>query len=101
MTPEMIGGVGILVLLGLILLRIPVAVAMGLVGFAGYVAIEGWTRATLVIGGLPRELMTGYALSVVPLFVLMGEERAPRASFCADDPGVSRLAQPLASGIAL
>ncbi|MBL6958004.1 MAG: TRAP transporter large permease [Rhodospirillales bacterium] len=73
MTPEMIGGVGILVLLGLILLRIPVAVAMGLVGFAGYVAIEGWTRATLVIGGLPRELMTGYALSVVPLFVLMGE----------------------------
>ncbi|MDH5750733.1 MAG: TRAP transporter permease, partial [Rhodospirillales bacterium] len=73
MAAEWIGGIGIVVLLALILLRIPVAVAMGLVGFSGYVAVEGWDRAALVLGGLPRELMTGYALSVVPLFVLMGE----------------------------
>jgi tripartite ATP-independent transporter DctM subunit len=73
MSMETIGGLGIAALLLLILMRVPVAVAMGLVGFFGYVGIEGWQRATLVLGALPNELMTGYTLSVVPLFVLMGE----------------------------
>ncbi|AXS42171.1 TRAP transporter large permease [Breoghania sp. L-A4] len=73
MTPELVGGVGVLALLILILARVPVAIAMGLVAFCGYIAIDGWTRATLVLGALPQELTNGYSLSVVPLFVLMGE----------------------------
>ena len=72
MTPLTIGVVGIAALVLLILLRIPVAVALGLVGFLGYGAIDGWTRASLMIGGVPIEFASMYTLSVVPLFTLMG-----------------------------
>ncbi len=63
-------GMGALVLF--ILMRIPVGVALGLVGFAGYAAIEGWTKAHLVVGSVPLELASAYTLSVLPLFTLMG-----------------------------
>jgi C4-dicarboxylate transporter, DctM subunit len=63
-------GMGLLVLL--ILARIPVGVALGLVGFGGYVAIEGWTKAQFVFGSVPLELASAYSLSVLPLFTLMG-----------------------------
>jgi C4-dicarboxylate transporter DctM subunit len=67
-----IGLIGMAILIGLILIRIPVGVALGLVGFAGYAAIEGWTKAQLVFGSVPLELASAYSLSVLPLFTLMG-----------------------------
>ncbi len=73
MSVQMIGVIGMMALLALIFLRVPVAICLGLVGFLGYAALEGWTRATAVIGAAPFDLASGYALSVVPLFVLMGE----------------------------
>ena len=72
MTPGAIGICGMAVLVALILGRVPVAVALGLVGFGGYAAIEGIDRAAAVIGSVPLELASAYALSVVPLFALMG-----------------------------
>ena len=60
-------------LLCLIFMRVPVAICMGLVGFFGYAAIDGWQRAAAVLGSTPFDIASGYALSVVPLFVLMGE----------------------------
>src|SRR6185369_1208919 len=42
MSNEAIGYLGMLALTLLILLRVPVAVALGLVGFFGYCALEGW-----------------------------------------------------------
>jgi len=72
MSPLAVGIAGIVALVLLILIRIPVAVALGLVGFLGYAAIEGWTRANLMIGGVPIEFASMYTLSVVPLFTLMG-----------------------------
>ncbi|MEZ5931022.1 MAG: TRAP transporter large permease [Alphaproteobacteria bacterium] len=72
MSPIAIGWVGIGVLVLLIFLRIPVAVALGLVGFAGYAVLEGAGRAHLTVGGTPIELAQAYTFSVVPLFTLMG-----------------------------
>ena len=72
MSPLAVGIAGIAALVLLILIRIPVAVALGLVGFLGYAAIEGWSRASLMIGGVPIEFASMYTLSVVPLFTLMG-----------------------------
>ena len=72
MSPLVVGIVGIAALVLLILIRIPVGVALGLVGFAGYAAIEGWTKAGLMMGGVPIEFASMYTLSVVPLFTLMG-----------------------------
>jgi len=72
MAPQTIGLLGMLALLALIFMRVPVAVSLGIVGFAGYAAIEGWQKALLVLGNTPFDIASGYALSVVPLFILMG-----------------------------
>jgi C4-dicarboxylate transporter, DctM subunit len=72
MTNEAVGYVGMLALTLMILLRVPVAVALGLTGFFGYYALEGWSKAGLALGGVPMELASAYGLSVVPLFMLMG-----------------------------
>ena len=48
-----IGLIGMSALLVLIFLRVPVGVSMGLVGFFGYAAIDGWKRALSVLGQAP------------------------------------------------
>ena len=74
--------IGFAVLLVLILLRIPIAVAMGLVGFFGFTVLQGLTWDTLFehnwtpsLSFAARRVATTaleYSLSVIPLFVLMG-----------------------------
>ena len=73
MSVQLIGSIGMASIIILIFLRIPVAICMGLVGFFGYAAIEGWGRAAVVLGSAPFDIASAYALSIVPLFVLMGE----------------------------
>jgi C4-dicarboxylate transporter DctM subunit len=73
MPVQVVGAIGMLFLLALIFLRIPVAISLALVGFVGYAALEGWSKATTVLGQAPFDIAGAYALSVVPLFVLMGE----------------------------
>ncbi|WP_323039218.1 TRAP transporter large permease [Gemmobacter sp.] len=72
MTPLMLGMVGIAILVAMVMIRVPVAVALGLVGFGGYVALEGFGRAGLILASAPLELASAYGYSVVPLFTLMG-----------------------------
>jgi tripartite ATP-independent transporter DctM subunit len=90
MSPLAVGLVGIAALVLLILIRIPVAVALGLVGFVGYAAIDGWTKASFMIGGVPIEFASMYTLSVVPLFTLMGAVAAS-AGLSADLFRASRI----------
>ena len=71
MSPQEIGGWGIVALMVLTFMRVPLGAAMGIVGFAGYAALDGWTKATAVLGSTPYSLAQ-YALSVLPLFILMG-----------------------------
>jgi tripartite ATP-independent transporter DctM subunit len=71
-SPTSIGLFGMAALVAMILARIPVAVALGLVGFLGYAAIDGFAKARLVFGAVPLELASAYTLSVLPLFTLMG-----------------------------
>ncbi|MDY6859918.1 MAG: TRAP transporter large permease subunit, partial [Pseudomonadota bacterium] len=73
MSVQMIGQLGMLVLIALVFLRVPVAVAMGLVGFVGYALINGTQSALLVTGQVPYDIATNYTLSQLPLFVLMGD----------------------------
>lgn len=73
MTAQMTGVIGMLALLVMIFARVPVAIATGLVGFVGYAAIEGWERAGSVMGATPFEIASAYSLSMIPLFILMGE----------------------------
>jgi tripartite ATP-independent transporter DctM subunit len=71
-SPPLIGVVGIAALLVLIALRIPVAIAMGIVGIVGGVAINGWFSLGFVLGSQPFVTVFPYTLSVIPLFVMMG-----------------------------
>ena len=73
MAPGAIGLAGMAALIVLIFLRVPVGVAMGLVGFFGYAAIDGWGRALSVLGQAPFDVASGYSLTVVPLFIVMGD----------------------------
>jgi len=67
-----IGSLGVVALLVVLVLRVPIGVALALVGACGYAAIDGWRRALTVIASVPFELANAYSLSVVPLFILMG-----------------------------
>lgn len=53
-------------------LRIPLAFAMGLVGFSGIVYKIGWLGASSTVGQVFYETGFQYTLSVIPLFVVMG-----------------------------
>ncbi len=72
MSAQIIGLAGLGALIVLVLLRVPIAVALGTVGFLGYAAVDGWRRALIAMGNVPFEMAEKYALTVVPLFVLMG-----------------------------
>jgi tripartite ATP-independent transporter DctM subunit len=57
----------------LIALRMPVGVAMLLVGSVGFAAISGWDRLFASLNSLTFSRFSSYTLSVIPLFLLMGD----------------------------
>jgi len=72
MSVAVIGMLGVVLLLVLILLRVPIAVALAASGLLGYAAIDGWLPALRMFGLVPYQLASAYSLSVIPLFILMG-----------------------------
>jgi TRAP-type mannitol/chloroaromatic compound transport system permease large subunit len=54
--------------------RLPIALAMGIVGVVGYAYMRdwNWTIAFAMVQGKLCETGRNYTLSVVPLFILMG-----------------------------
>lgn len=72
MTPFAVGLIGIACLLGLLVLRTPVAFAMLVVGFFGYWILEGYRSAGGVLLTESYSAVANYNLIVVPMFVLLG-----------------------------
>ncbi len=72
MTEEAIGALGVAALFVLLLLRIPVAFAMFVVGFFGIWAFRGLTGATSLLASETFTLASNPELVVIPLFILMG-----------------------------
>ena len=64
--------IGLGAVLILVLLRMPIAIAMGIVGFVGFMEIRGFRAAISMVGRLIIDAAQDYGLSVVPLFILMG-----------------------------
>ena len=83
MSEQAVGAVAIAALVALVVLRVPVAVALLLVGTLGYAAVDGWATALITLGQTPFDLAQAYSLSVVPLFLLMGVV-ASRTSMAAE-----------------
>ena len=68
-----IGLIGFGVLLLLLAIRIPIAIAMLSVGLVGYVSIAGHIALLSFLKTETYWRFTAETLSVVPLFVLMGQ----------------------------
>ncbi|HEU5320380.1 MAG TPA: TRAP transporter large permease subunit, partial [Methylomirabilota bacterium] len=73
MTPTSLGLLGLGAMLILIFGGVPIGVAMGLVGLVGFAAMSGLDPALAILGLAPYSSVASYTLTVIPLFVLMGQ----------------------------
>jgi C4-dicarboxylate transporter, DctM subunit len=83
MSSELLGLLGIVLLLGLILVRIPIALAMIVVGAGGFAWLAGLAPLLSQLKTIAYWRFSTYDLSVVPLFMLMGQF-ATRAGLSQD-----------------
>lgn len=63
---------GFAVLFALMLLRVPIGVAMGIVGVGGFGAVVGMGPALNLLSQSPISTITDFNLTLIPFFVLMG-----------------------------
>ena len=72
MDTNVVAIAGFAALFGLMMLRVPVGMAMGLVEVAGFGYIAGSTPAFKMIGQTSMRTVTDFNFAVVPMFLLMG-----------------------------
>jgi len=72
MSPVIIGIIGIVLLFILLALRMPIALIMALVGFAGFSYLVSPAAAFRVVAKDLYYTFASYSLTVIPLFVWMG-----------------------------
>src|SRR6201996_8640200 len=71
-SPDAVAVLGFIVLFALMLLRVPVGMAMGLVGVSGFGYLVGGTPALKMVGQTSMRTVTDYTFGVIPMFLLMG-----------------------------
>ena len=72
MSPDIVAIIGFLSLFVLMLLRVPVGMAMGLVGVTGFSYLVGGGPALKSVGLTSMRTVTDYTFGVIPMFLLMG-----------------------------
>jgi len=72
LSTDAVAVTGFAVLFLLMLLRVPVGMAMGLVGVTGYAYLEGAGPALKLVGQTSMRTVTDYTFGVIPMFLLMG-----------------------------
>ena len=72
MSGDTLAIIGFVTLFVLMLLRVPVGMAMGLVGVGGFAYIVGGAPALKNVGHTTARTVTDYNFAVIPLFLLMG-----------------------------
>jgi len=72
MSADAVAITGFIVLFALMLLRVPVGMAMGLVGVTGFGYLVGSGPALKLIGQTSMRTVTDYTFGVIPMFLLMG-----------------------------
>jgi C4-dicarboxylate transporter DctM subunit len=74
MEGPIVGVYGIIVMFFvLFLLRIPVGFTMALVGFLGFAFVTSFKAALGMIGTDMWNIFSNYGLTVIPMFILVGE----------------------------
>src|ERR1051325_5693498 len=72
MSTDAVAAIGFIALFALMLLRVPVGMAMGLVGVTGFGYLVGFTPALKLVGQTSMRTVTDYTFGVIPMFLLMG-----------------------------
>lgn len=72
MDEVLVGVIGIVMMFGLMIFRMPVGIAMLTVGFFGIWILNGLRSATAVLATETFSATSAYSLTVIPLFILMG-----------------------------
>src|ERR1700751_2419366 len=72
MSTNAVAIIGFVSLFILMLLRVPVGMAMGLVGVSGFSYLVGGTPALKLVGQTSMRTVTDYTFGVIPMFLLMG-----------------------------
>ncbi|CUH49175.1 MULTISPECIES: TRAP transporter large permease [Ruegeria] len=93
--------IGFAILLGLILLRVPIAFAMAAVGGFGFAYMRGWEPAWAMTGQVAFDTSLSYSLSVIPLFIFMGNVLAGSGVAHGLFAGADRLFGRLRGGLAM
>jgi len=73
MTQFEIGIVGFVVLFILLFSRMPIGLVMGLIGFVGVAVLTSFDSALGLLRTVPYRTFASYNLSIIPLFILMGQ----------------------------
>ncbi|MFW5721995.1 MAG: TRAP transporter large permease [Desulfohalobiaceae bacterium] len=73
MDPTQAGIIGIAVMIGLFMTRMPVAYVMTLVGFVGFSLLISFKGGLNLLSRSFYEAFSSYSLSTIPLFILMGQ----------------------------
>ncbi|MGB0750084.1 MAG: TRAP transporter large permease [Magnetospiraceae bacterium] len=68
----MIITIAFIILAFMLFIRVPIAVATGLVGICGIAAFQSWNAAFTQVGIIATETVLTYEFAVIPLFILMG-----------------------------
>ncbi len=82
MTSLAVGGLFIVAMILLMVLRVPIALAMILAGAGGYISLAGWLPFLNRLKTGPYYTLSSESFSVIPLFLLMG--------YIASRSGISR-----------
>src|SRR3954464_14128682 len=72
MSTDAVAILGFVSLFILMLLRVPVGMAMGLVGITGFGYLTGLAPALKLVGQTTMRTVTDYSFGVIPMFLLMG-----------------------------
>ncbi len=72
MSPDAVAVTGFVALFALMLLRVPVGMAMGLVGVSGFAYLVDVGPALKLVGQTSMRTVTDYTFGVIPMFLLMG-----------------------------
>jgi tripartite ATP-independent transporter DctM subunit len=63
---------GFAAIFALMFLRVPIAIAMGIVGYVGLALLRSWDSSLVSVLSVVKSTGFSYTLSVIPLFILMG-----------------------------
>jgi tripartite ATP-independent transporter DctM subunit len=72
MTTTMIGVIGIVALFGLVILHVPLAFGMIVVGIVAFAVQTNWGPALTFLASEPSQVLGSMDLAAVPLFLMMG-----------------------------